>query len=148
MNAGRAVIGRCPWSIRVQIYTAYMDDVTGNLLSFFVFNKWHAILKCLWDYFRLKQVNALRKVKQELFTKQKNGHTETKRALDHLRMPKLTTRNLHNSCHCVSSLWETCCFAKCFHHYATYYTILCYTCILYLLHGTWLIQHGSHRSCS
>ena len=53
--------------------TAYMDDVMGNLFPFLVFNKWCTILKCLWDYFRLKQVKALKNVKQELLTKKKNG---------------------------------------------------------------------------
>ena len=32
---------------------------------------------------------ALKKVKQELFTKKKSGETETKRALENLRMPKV-----------------------------------------------------------
>ena len=39
--------------------------------------------------FRLKEVIALEKVKQELFTKKKSGETETKRALENLRMPKV-----------------------------------------------------------
>ena len=39
--------------------------------------------------FRLKQVIALKKVKQELFTKKKNGETKTKRALEYLRMSKV-----------------------------------------------------------
>ena len=39
--------------------------------------------------FWLKQVIALKKVKQELFTKKKNGETERKRALENLRMPKV-----------------------------------------------------------
>ena len=34
-------------------------------------------------------MKSSKKVRQELFTRQKNGETETKRALDHLRMPKL-----------------------------------------------------------
>ena len=32
---------------------------------------------------------ALKKVKQELLTKKKNGETERKRALENLRMPKV-----------------------------------------------------------
>ena len=32
---------------------------------------------------------ALKKVKQELFTKKKNGETKTKRALENLRMSKV-----------------------------------------------------------
>ena len=34
-------------------------------------------------------MKASRNVQQELFTKKKNGETETKRALDYLGMPKL-----------------------------------------------------------
>ena len=34
-------------------------------------------------------MKASKKVSQELFTKKKNGETETKSALDYLRMPKL-----------------------------------------------------------
>ena len=73
--------------------------------------------KCLWDYFGLKQVKSSKKVQQELFTRKKNEETGTKRALDYFSMPKLQT-NLHNSCHRVSSLWETRRFAKCFRHYS------------------------------
>ena len=45
--------------------------------------------KCLWDYFGLKQVKSSKKVQQKLFTRNKNGETGTKRALDYFRMPKL-----------------------------------------------------------
>ena len=34
-------------------------------------------------------MEASEKVKQELFTKKKNGETETKKAVDYLTMPKL-----------------------------------------------------------
>ena len=62
-------------------------------------------------------MKASKKDEQELFTKKKNGEKGTKRALEYLRIPK-PTRNLHNSCHRVSSLRETRCFAKCFRHYS------------------------------
>ena len=39
--------------------------------------------------FRLKQVIALKKVKQELFTKKENEETKSKRALENLRMSKV-----------------------------------------------------------
>ena len=39
--------------------------------------------------FRPEQVIALKIVKQEQFTKKKNGEIETKRALENLRMPKV-----------------------------------------------------------
>ena len=45
--------------------------------------------KCLWDYFGLKQVKSSKKVQQKLFTRNKNGETGTKRALDYLIMHKL-----------------------------------------------------------
>ena len=34
-------------------------------------------------------MKSSKKVQQELFTRKKNGETGSKRALDHLRMPKL-----------------------------------------------------------
>ena len=60
-------------------------------------------------------MEASKKDEQELFTKKTNGETATKGALEYLRIPK-TTRNLHNSCHHVSSLQGTRCFVKCFRH--------------------------------
>ena len=66
----------------------YMDDVTGNLFNLFC-SKWRAVLKILVRLFRIKQVKASKKAKQELFTKRKNGERETKRVLDNLRKLKL-----------------------------------------------------------
>ena len=45
-----------------------------------------------------------KKVQRELFTKKKNGETETKRAHDNLRISKL--QEIFNSGHRVSSLRE------------------------------------------
>ena len=39
--------------------------------------------------FRLKQVIALKNVKQELFTKKENEETKSKRTLENLRMSKV-----------------------------------------------------------
>ena len=90
VNAVDAVIGHCPWSIRVP---RYMGDVRGNLFFFCCFVQHRArFWKCLRDYFGLKQVKALKKRLAGgtvVFTKKKNGERETKRALDYLRMPKL-----------------------------------------------------------
>ena len=90
VNAVDAVTGHCPWSIRVP---RYMGDVRGNLFFCCCFVQHRArFWKCLRDYFGLKQVKALKKRLAGgtvVFTKKKNGETETKRALDYLRMPKL-----------------------------------------------------------
>ena len=66
----------------------FMDDVTGNLFNLFC-SKWRAVLKILVRLFRIKQVKASKKDKQELFTKRKNEERETKRVLDNLRKLKL-----------------------------------------------------------
>ena len=89
VNAVGAVIGHCPWSIRAP---RYMDDIRGNLFfcCFVQHRAW--FWRCLRDYFGLKQVKALKKSlagATVVFTKKKNGETETKRALDYSRMPKL-----------------------------------------------------------
>ena len=113
VNATRAVIGLCLWSIRVQIHSLRWHH--GKLVLFVFFNMGALFWKCLSDYLGLKQVKASKKDEQELFTKKKNGETETTGALEYLRIPK-TARNLHNSCHRVSSLRGTRCFAKCFRY--------------------------------
>ena len=46
-------------------------------------------MKILVRLFRIKQVKASKKAKQELFTKRKNGERETKRVLNNLRKLKL-----------------------------------------------------------
>ena len=46
VNFARAVIGRCPWSMRTD--KRYTDDVTGN--SFFQHGAW--VWKCLRDHFK------------------------------------------------------------------------------------------------
>ena len=84
VNATRVVIGRRPWSIRVQIHR-WRHAKLGLFVLFNMARFW----KCLWDYFGLKQVKSSKKVQQKLFTRNKNGETGTKRALDYFRMPKL-----------------------------------------------------------
>ena len=51
--------------------------------------KWRAVLTILVRLFRIKQVKASKKVKQDLFTKRKIEERETKRVLDYLRKLKL-----------------------------------------------------------
>ena len=113
VNATRAVIGRCLWSIRVQIHRWRHR----KLVFFVLFNMGRGFENVSEIISGLKQVKASKKDEQELFTKKKNGEKGTKRALEYLRIPK-PTRNLHNSCHRVSSLQETRCFAKCFRQYS------------------------------
>ena len=62
-------------------------------------------LKMFVRLFWIKQEKESRKVLQELFTKKKNGKTETRRVLDNLRIT--ATRKLLNSCtlcHCYERL--------------------------------------------
>ena len=67
----------------------YMDDVTRNLFCLF-FSTWCAVLKMFVRLFQIKASEILeKKVQQELFTREKNKETGTKRALDYFRMPKL-----------------------------------------------------------
>ena len=70
--------------------TDTLDDVRGNLFSLFC-SIWRTVLKMFVRLFRIKQVKASKKVSQELFTKKKDGVTETKRHrfLDNLRKPYL-----------------------------------------------------------
>ena len=95
----------------------YRYMVTSREACFLCFAQHGArFWKCLWD-FGLKQVKSLKKVRQELFTRQKNGETGTKWALDYLKMPKLQ-EIFTTAADRVSSLWETRRFAKCFRHYS------------------------------
>ena len=66
----------------------YMDDFTGNLFSLFS-STWRAVLKTFVRLFRIKASESLGKSLARATTKKKNGETETKKALDYLRMPKL-----------------------------------------------------------
>ena len=70
--------------------TDTLDDVRGDLFSLFC-SIWLTVLKMFVRLFRIKQVKASKKVQQELFTKKKDGETETKRHrfLDNLRKPNL-----------------------------------------------------------
>ena len=93
-----------------------MDDVTGNLFNLFC-SKWRAVLKILVRLFRIKQVKASKKDKQELFTKRKNEERETKRVLDNLRKLKLQEVFTTVAIAQFVIVRETRCFAKCFRHY-------------------------------
>ena len=84
VNATSAVINRCPWPFGVQIHGWY-----HGRLAFFVLFNWRAVLKTFLRLFRIKARESLEKTLPELFTKQKNGEKESKRALYNLRTPKL-----------------------------------------------------------
>ena len=59
-----------------------MDDGTRNLFCLFC-STWRAALKMFVRLFRIKASEIVEKVQQKLFTRNKNGETETK------RIPKL-----------------------------------------------------------
>ena len=104
---------RCDWSLPI-IYQSTDTWMTSRETCFLCFVQHGArFWKCLWDYFGLKQVKSSKKVRQELFTRQKNGETGTKRALDYLKMPKLQ-EIFTTAADRVSSLWETRPFCKMF----------------------------------
>ena len=76
VNVTRVVIGRCPWSIRVQIH----GWRHAKLVFFVLFNMargFENFYEIISDYSKWS------------YTRKKNGETGTKRALDYLRMHKL-----------------------------------------------------------
>ena len=78
------------WLVVAMIYQSTDTWMTSHETWFVCFVQHGArFWKCLWDYFGLKQVKSSKKVQQKLFTRNKNGETGTKRALDYFRMPKL-----------------------------------------------------------
>ena len=82
----------------------YMDNVTRNYMFSLLCWTWHTGLKIFVRLFiDSKQVKSLKKVQQEPFTSKKNGESG--------KNTTTTTAIM------FSSLWETCCFAKCFCHY-------------------------------
>ena len=84
VNTKRAVIGRRPWSIGVQIH----GWRHGRLVFFVLFNMARDF-ENVWDYFGLKQVKASKKISKSYLQRKENGEKERKRALYNLRMPKL-----------------------------------------------------------
>ena len=87
VNAMRAVIGRCPWSIRVRIRGCRH----GKLLFFVLVNMARGFENFYEIILDLSKWKPRKKNLQELFTKKKNGETEIKfkRAIYNLKMPKL-----------------------------------------------------------
>ena len=61
------MIGRCPWSIRVQIH----GWRHAKLVFFVLFNMARSFENALWDYFGLKQVKFSKNVQQELLQERK-----------------------------------------------------------------------------
>ena len=104
---------RCDWSLPM-IYQSTDTWMTSRKTCFLCFVQHGArFWMCLWHYFGLKQVKSLKMFNRSYLKERKTEKRETKRVLDYFRMPK-TIRNLHNSCHRVSSLWETRRFCKMF----------------------------------
>ena len=66
----------------------YMDDATGNLLSLFC-STWFVVLKMFVRLFRIKANESLEKCLAGAIYKEEKWWNGDKRALDHLRMPKL-----------------------------------------------------------
>ena len=66
----------------------YMDDATGNLLSLFC-STWFVVLKMFVRLFRIKANESLEKFLAGAIYKEEKWWNWDKRALDHLRMPKL-----------------------------------------------------------
>ena len=66
----------------------YMDDATGNLLSLFC-STWFVVLKMFVRLFRIKANESLEKCLAGAIYKEEKWWNWDKRALDHLRMPKL-----------------------------------------------------------
>ena len=95
MPATRAVIGRCPWSTRVQINR----DVIENLFSLFC-SKWRAVLKTFARLFQIKVSESRSYLQRRKMEKRiQKGLLTTWKCLNY--------RNIHNSCHRESSLRET-----------------------------------------
>ena len=102
----RAVIGRCPWSIRGQIHGWRREKLFLTVLLNMV-RGFENVCEIISDKSKWKLKKNLA---PELFTKKKNGKTETERALDNLRMPKLQETTVAIVCH----RYETRCSAKIF----------------------------------
>ena len=78
----------CPWSIRVQSYTAYMDDMTGNFFVLFCSTygaQFWNVCEIVLDQSKWKPRNKLSS-RSYLQRRKNNREMETTRGLDHLRM--------------------------------------------------------------
>lgn len=69
LNAICAMIGLCSWSISEDRHT---DDIKENLIPLVCY----VVLKIFATLFLIKQVKALKKLWQELFSSEKKGETE------------------------------------------------------------------------
>ena len=64
-----AVIGHYPWCIRTYRYM-YVDEVMENLFSLYC-STWHAVRKCLWDFFRLSKWKPQKKLSRSYLQRKK-----------------------------------------------------------------------------
>ena len=112
MSATHAAIGHRPWSIRVQI-----NRMTSRETCFLCFVQHGTqFWKCLRDNFRLNKWKTHKSFSRSNLQRQKWRNRDKKSSWQLENV--LTATNLHNSCHHVSSLWETPCFAKYFCHHS------------------------------
>ena len=93
----------------------YMDDVTGNLF-FWCCSTWRAVLKMFVRLFPIRASESFKKCLAGANYKEEKWRNGDKKSF--WLENAWTTRNLHSSCHRVSSLRESRCFAKCFRHYS------------------------------
>ena len=118
MNATHAVIGLCPWPVK-STDTWMTSRDTCFLVSFNMVHSFENVCestKVFWII--IKQVKALKKVKQELVTTKNNEETGDKKSSWQFENA-YTARNLHNCYHCVSFLHHrTPSFGKCFCDYS------------------------------
>ena len=92
----------------------YIDDVTGDLFSLFC-STWRAVLKMFVRLCRIKASENLEKsLAGAIYKKKKNGETETKRALDYLRMLNYE-KSSQQLPSCVIAVRDSL-FCKCFRH--------------------------------
>ena len=104
MLATSAMIGRCPWSIRVQIHGWRY----GKLLYFVLFNMARGFENAYEIISDLSKWKPRKEISRSYLQRKKNGETETKFKKDSLQLENAqTTRNLHSSCHRVSSLRDS-----------------------------------------
>ena len=114
MLATSAMIGRCPWSIRVQIH----DWRYGKLLYFVLFNMARGFENAYEIILDLSKWKPRKKISRSYLQtkKMEKRRQNLKKTLYNLRMPKL--QEIFTAVAIVCHRYETRCFAKCFRHYS------------------------------
>ena len=114
MLATSAMIGRCPWSIRVQIHGWRY----GKLLYFVLFNMARGFENAYEIILDLSKWKPRKKISRSYLQRKKmeKRRQNLKKTLYNLRMPKL--QEIFTAVAIVCHRYETRCFAKCFRHYS------------------------------